>query len=156
MNGIEFFVEGVPAPQGSKRHVGRGILIESSKRVKPWRSDVRIAAQEARGDRSPAPKPRPIYLTLTFWFPRPKSHYGTGRNASILKLSAPTSMTVKPDIDKLERAILDALTGVLWEDDSQVVHLAATKGYAPPGELAGVTITLDTPTTPSEPGGQLR
>ena len=156
MNGIEFFVEGIPASQGSKRHVGRGILIESSKRVKPWRSDVRIAAQEARGDRLPVPKPGPIYLTLTFWFPRPKSHYGTGRNADILKPSAPASMTVKPDIDKLERAILDALTGVLWEDDSQVVHLTATKRYAPLGELPGVTITLDTPTTPSEPGGQLR
>ena len=153
---LNFFVEGIPAPKGSKRHVGRGVLIESSARVKPWRSDVRIAAQEARGDRLPVPKPEPIYLALGFWFPRPKSHYGTGRNASILKPSAPASMTVKPDIDKLERAILDALTGVLWEDDSQVVHLTATKGYAPPGELPGVTITLDIPTTPSEPGGQLR
>ena len=57
MSRIEFFVEGIPASQGSKRHVGRGILIESSKRVKPWRSDVRIAAQEARGDRLPVPKP---------------------------------------------------------------------------------------------------
>ena len=43
-NKIFIPVRGVPAPQGSKRHIGNGILIENSKKVKPWRQDVRAAA----------------------------------------------------------------------------------------------------------------
>ena len=44
MNEIFIPVIGIPAPQGSKRHVGNGIMIENSKRVKPWRQDVKEAA----------------------------------------------------------------------------------------------------------------
>ena len=46
MNEIFIPVIGMPAPQGSKRHVGNGIMIENSKRVKPWRQDVKEAALE--------------------------------------------------------------------------------------------------------------
>ena len=44
---LAFTVRGIPGAQGSKRHVGHGVMIESSKKVKPWRSDVKAAAEDA-------------------------------------------------------------------------------------------------------------
>jgi hypothetical protein len=43
-NSLTFVVYGLPAPQGSKRSLGNGILVESSKAVRPWRQDVKHAA----------------------------------------------------------------------------------------------------------------
>ena len=121
---------GVPAPQGSKRHVGNGRMIESSRHVKPWRESIRAAALAAMGE-GWTPLDGPVVVDLTFLMPRPKGHYGTGRNAGALRPSAPASHTTKPDLDKLVRAVLDALTSAgVWHDDSQVWGIAATKEYA--------------------------
>lgn len=70
---------------------------------------------------------------LTFFVERPPtSHYGTGRNVRIVKESAPARPIVRPDLDKLGRSTLDALTGVVWHDDSQIVGLSMDKRYAVP------------------------
>lgn len=123
-------VPGVAAPQGSKRHVGNGRMIESSARVKPWRESIRAAALAEMGD-DWTPIDGPVEVTVAYYLPRPKSHYGTGRNAGTLKPSAPTYHTSKPDIDKLDRAVLDALTSAgVWRDDSQVWSLYPVKKYA--------------------------
>ena len=141
-----FFVYGTPAPQGSKRHLGNGVLVESSKRVAPWRADVRAAAQKwfPRPQSSPHPHPGYFHLTLEFRFPRPKSHYRTGRFSWALREQAPRAdcHTQRPDVDKLARAVLDALTGVVWGDDSRVTHLTASKQWCEPGE-EGVHITIE-------------
>lgn len=82
----------------------------------------------------------PIAVRCTFRFARPKSHYGTGRNAGVLKESAPHYMTSAPDGDKLLRLVNDALTiaGVL-DDDAQVALQRAEKVYADsPGSLIEV------------------
>lgn len=131
------FVPGIPAPQGSKRHVGRGILVESSKTLRPWRLDVTTIAQAAHH----GPPLRCARVHIVFAFPRPKSHYRTGRHAHELKPNAPRWHTSRPDIDKLERAILDALVaaGVL-QDDSCVVLLTAHKTYS---HQPGATIEWD-------------
>lgn len=60
---------------------------------------------------------------------RPKSHYGTGRNAAVLRSDAPTWVFVKPDVDKLARAVLDCATGIIWRDDAQVASLSIEKQY---------------------------
>lgn len=123
---ISTFVVGDPAPQGSKRHVGRGILVESSQRVKPWRADVREALRAA------APISGPVAISFVFYFARPASHYGTGRNAGVLKVGAPARPTSRRlgDVDKLCRSTLDAITsaGVIADDD-EVVELFASKRY---------------------------
>jgi crossover junction endodeoxyribonuclease RusA len=128
---LSVFVPGRPAPQGSKDYMGRsksgkGILVESSKAVKPWRADVREALLDSRG----APLARfakgvPVFVTLTFILPRPKSYP---------KRHVPA--TKKPDLDKLTRAVLDAMTsaGVL-HDDSQVTMLSARKRIQGHAEL---------------------
>lgn len=143
MDEIIFFAEGVPAPQGSKRHVGGGRLIESSRQVGQWRDTVRRFAITAMGDRPPIDGP--VYLVQVFALPRPKSHYGTGRNSGRVKRGAPHRPPVRPDLDKLARAVGDALTGVCYRDDAQVVNLCAAKYYVTPsGRLSvpGVEIRV--------------
>lgn len=131
MDEIVFFAAGAPAPQGSKNHVGHGVMVESSKRVKPWRGTVRTAAIKALDGQQPRTGPLEVYLR--FVMPRPKSHLRQGRAQTDgwrLLPSAPRKHTSKPDVDKLARAVLDALTGVCWCDDAQVVAVHAEKTYA--------------------------
>ena len=131
-----FLVAGLtPAPQGSKRHVGGGRMVESSAKVKPWREAVR---QEALATCLPCSS-APIYLHLLFRFRRPKGHHTA---AGQLKPSAPVYHVTRPDLDKLCRSTLDGLTGVLFHDDSQVAFMVASKEYALPGELEGCQIEI--------------
>jgi crossover junction endodeoxyribonuclease RusA len=132
-----FYVPGKPAPQGSKRHVGRGILIESSKAVGPWRERVAIAAANAvAGAGAPMfAAGAPLRVAIDFVMPRP---------ASTPKRITPPAVK-RPDVDKLARAVLDAITDVLIHDDSAVVSLIATKRLAgidePPGAHIAVAVT---------------
>jgi crossover junction endodeoxyribonuclease RusA len=127
---ITIEVRGLPAPQGSKRHVGHGIMVESSKAVGPWREAVRAETQRAMGHALTGP----VMVEITFGLPRPKGHYGTGKNAGTIRDSAPWYPSGRPDLDKLARAVLDGLTaGNAWADDSQVVCLIARKVYDSPG-----------------------
>nr|WP_272925049.1 RusA family crossover junction endodeoxyribonuclease [Streptomyces sp. SID8377] len=114
---------GVPGPQGSKTRTASGGMRESSAKVKPWRDTVAWRALEARTKkRGWRPLLGPVALSVVFTFDRPKSHYGKGRNASRLLPSAPVRPDVKPDLDKILRATLDALTtGGVYRDDAQVV-----------------------------------
>ena len=85
----------------------------------------------------------PFLLILTFYMPRPKSHYGTGRNKDKLKDKAPYQHTQKPDIDNLTKAVMDAITVLnVWRDDSQVVSVRATKLWSDKPEQAGVNLTM--------------
>lgn len=61
-----------------------------------------------------------IELSCVMHFARPKSHYGTGRNAGRLKASAPARHTQAPDAGKVMRAVEDSLTGVVYRDDRQI------------------------------------
>lgn len=130
---LEIDVPGIPKPQGSKRHVGRGILIESCRELKPWREAITAEALKAAAVRADGP----VVVRLEFRFDRPKGHYGKRG----VKDSAPATKTTKPDIDKLARAVLDGLWPC-WQDDSQVVSLLATKVWCDDGELPGVGITV--------------
>jgi Holliday junction resolvase RusA-like endonuclease len=139
---ITIRVHGIPAPQGSKRHVGNGRMVESSKAVGPWREAVRQEAQAALVGTADGWDISPLIVYVVFVLPRPKGHYGTGRNAGQVKPSAPKYPAGRPDLDKLERAVLDGLTaGGVWRDDSQVAFLMAGKVYAdevPPGAVIQV------------------
>ena len=72
-----------------------------------------------------------IHLDMTFVLPRPKSHYGTGRNAGKVKPNAPSDPKGRPDIDNYIKFAMDCIngTGKVWKDDSQVVSLTAVKEY---------------------------
>ncbi|QIJ62599.1 RusA family crossover junction endodeoxyribonuclease [Streptomyces sp. JB150] len=124
-------VYGTPAPQGSKTRNRAGAMYESSAAVKPWREAVKTAALDVlHHDDGWAALDGPVWLDLRFTLRRPKNHFGTGRNAGLLKPSAPQFPTSTPDLDKLIRSTQDALkdAGVL-ADDSVVAQLSASKVY---------------------------
>ena len=145
---IRIRVNGIPAPQGSKRHVGNGRMIEMSKAVGPWRNAVRAETQHrleamlfAGEDYSTL---RPVSVTAVFVLPRPKSHYCTGRNVHLLRDAAPPRPAGRPDLDKLLRSTLDGLTmGGAFADDSQVVDVAGSKVWASEGQAPGVIIEIE-------------
>ncbi|MEU8756265.1 RusA family crossover junction endodeoxyribonuclease [Streptomyces chartreusis] len=135
---VTITVHGLPAPQGSKRHVGNGVMIESSKKVKPWRQDVKHAALtivEALDDWTVLDGP--LAVSMVFTFDRPKGHYRTGRNAHLLRDAAPTRPAGTPDLSKIVRSTEDALTGVVWKDDARVVE------YSRLGKFYAGTSALD-------------
>jgi Holliday junction resolvase RusA-like endonuclease len=126
---VSVTVHGLAAPQGSKRHVGKGVMVESSKHVRPWRQDVKHAALEAVGDEWTL-LDGPLVASMVFAFHRPKSHYRTGANAHLIRVGAPARPFGMPDLSKLARSTEDALTGVVWKDDSRVVeYLRLGKWY---------------------------
>lgn len=113
---LEVWVTGVPAAQGSKRHVGNGRMIEQSKRVKPWREAVAYTALRQRS-KIGGPLTGPLMLDALFVLPRPRTSTRTWPN-------------IRPDLDKYLRAVMDALTTAgVWGDDGQVVAISAAKKY---------------------------
>jgi Holliday junction resolvase RusA-like endonuclease len=124
-------VHGRPITQGSKVKVKWGQLDANWKTLRPWRDNVRSAALEARGDTEPILGP--VEVDIVFTFDRPAGHFGTGRNAGMLKASSPAypANLTSGDIDKLQRSCFDALTDAqVWKDDAQVVRVEADKLYA--------------------------
>lgn len=126
------FVPGTPAPQGSKKYVGhrngRPVLIESSKKVQPWRTAVAGVFTYT----NQPPIDAPVTVTVEFIMPRPKS--------------LPKKIihhVRKPDLDKLIRSTLDGLSGVAYTDDNRVNTIHATKRYQQPGEQTGANITVE-------------
>lgn len=119
-------VAGVPVTQGSKTagvnpHTGRAFVRESGgDRLKAWRTAINSQAQQAYADR--APWLGPVMLDIHFAVPRPTSAPKTKRTYPIKARSG--------DVDKLARAVMDALTGVAFTDDSQVLILMVAKDYA--------------------------
>ncbi|WP_308646816.1 RusA family crossover junction endodeoxyribonuclease [Nocardia cyriacigeorgica] len=131
-------VDGTPRPQGSKNVSRTGHVYESSKHLKAWRASIALAARAHRV----RPVNAPVAVGLEFVMPRP---------ARTPKNQPPPPATQRPDLDKLERAVLDALTGIGWVDDSHVTHLIASKRRADDGEPAGVSIHI-APATPADIG----
>ena len=135
---VSWKVEGIPAPQGSKRHVGFGRMIESCKALKPWREQ--IIAETRLNALVPQGLDEAVALSLVFLFPRPKGHFNSKGQ---VKPSAPEHKTTKPDIDKLARAVLDSLTlAGVFRDDALVYSLTLQKRYCIGQEAPGVMITL--------------
>lgn len=133
IGGIRIVVHGTPAPQGSKAfkgmtNSGRAILAESSKKVKPWRQDVKAAAeawiaQQASAGSAQRPIDGPVIARMTFTLKKPASAPKRRRTYPIRT----------PDLSKLVRSTEDALTDAgIWTDDARVIECRARKVY--PGE----------------------
>lgn len=138
-----FRVLGTPVPQGSVKAFGSRVVANNEHALGSWRSDVASAAQRAKPadwDINAA-----ISLRCEFVFPRPLSHYGTGKNATKLKPSAPRYHVKTPDVDKLVRGVADsigdAVARVLLNNDSQIVSIYAAKRYST-DDFLGAIITV--------------
>ena len=125
---IEFKVIGTPKPQSRPKAFSRGKFTSVYSPVTAWRNDVKYAAHkiyEKQGQIDGA-----VIVDIEYYFKRPKSHYGTGKNSDVLKASAPKNMVKRPDLDNLNKAVLDAIQDAnLMADDSAVVRLMSTKHY---------------------------
>lgn len=134
MRELAFIVYGDPQPRGSKT-IGRGkhggtFVRDSNPRSYAWMRDV---AQVAGNTMRARPLLRgPLRVDVDFFLPRPKGHYGSGRNAEVVKASAPARPIVAPDKGKLERGTLDALEGIVYVNDAQVVEGDTRKFYGEP------------------------
>jgi Holliday junction resolvase RusA-like endonuclease len=135
---LRFSVRGIAKTAGSKKFVGlikhgpragRAILTDDSgEKGRLWRASVQQAAVEVfKGELIESA----VRVRCDFYFIRPRSHYGSGRNEGVLRSSAPAHHLVKPDGTKLWRAVEDALTGIIWRDDSIVVSQLVNKHYGP-------------------------
>lgn len=139
---ISFFVAGTPVPKGSaKAFMRKGmkhpvVIQDNREKQKPWASAIGYAAQQEVIE---ILDNVPVSIEIIFNMPRPKCHYGTGKNRGTLKDSAPWYHTSKPDLDKLVRCVKDALTGVVWKDDSMVAIVVSKKVYS---DTPGARITI--------------
>lgn len=134
MDVFSFKACGIPQPAGSKRgfpirrkngKIGVSIT-DANPKSADWKTLVSLAASEQfHGDLMTGP----LHVRLKFCMPRPKGHYGTGKNADRVKDSAPEFPTTKPDVLKLARAVEDALTGIVYGDDAQIVMEDLQKCY---------------------------
>lgn len=132
-------VFGTPAPKGSNRAMlrgGRAVFVPGGSKVnaiklKGWDASVREAALELLGDRAePMFTHVPLTVAITFRLARPGGHWHAKGG---LKNSAPSSPSVKPDVDKLARSTIDSLSGLVFDDDARIVRLVVSKEYAQPG-----------------------
>ena len=110
---IEFSVDGTPVPQGSMKVINGHVLHSQGSALAVWRSSIALAARFAGAK----PVNDAVGIKVTFRVRRPKT----------VKRDYPT---VAPDLDKYVRSLLDALTGITYADDSQVIEIIAKKIYA--------------------------
>ena len=136
-NSFSFTVLGKPAPQGSKTYLGHGMK-EASDRLPSWRSDIRAKAEGLLPSKWHAILP--MQIDVEFLFPRPQSDF---RSNGQLKPSALKHCTKRVgDLDKLTRALCDALTGLCYHDDSQIIRINAIRRYATEHEQPSAIITI--------------
>lgn len=151
MNELTFFVPGIPAPGGSKRafgikkggvYTGRFVVTEAGgDKTKHWRASVGQAAAGAvlmEPKFESFPLTGAIELLLLFRLVRPKSHFKTGH--PFLKLGSPARHIIRPDVGKLARATQDAMKGIIYRDDSQIVKETHSKIYS--ADQSGCQITI--------------
>ena len=138
-NRVSFEVPGEPQPQGSAkafkhRYSGRVMVTSDNARLRPWRDAITWHARQAL--LGGGPLIGPVTVRVEFRFARPGGHFGKRG----LRPAAPREHVVRPDLDKLVRAVLDALSeAAVWRDDAQVVETRARKRYH---EMPGAAIEI--------------
>lgn len=146
---LSFTVHGQPATAGSKRgfynaKARRVIITDDSAKSRPWKAQVADKAAEAMAGEDLLQGP--LAAAFAFYVPRPKGHFG----AKGVRASAPPFPAVKPDVLKLARAVEDALTGIVWRDDAQIVQETIAKRYGEPARCE-ITVTAMNPTAERSP-----
>jgi Holliday junction resolvase RusA-like endonuclease len=145
---LTFTVHGAAQPAGSKRafkhaRTGAVIVTDANKKSRPWKQEVRNVAATAMLSHGHTNGgvlvDGPLRVDMTFYVPRPKGHYGVKG----LRPSAPVYPTTRPDVLKLARGVEDALTGVVYRDDAQIVVESLRKQYGEPARVEVVVTPLD-------------
>lgn len=132
---IKFWVPGVPVPQGDLTATRQGKLYyKNHKELDPWRYDIAWRARKAMRQSKTRVHDGPVTVDVSYVMHRPKATPKTRATPAAIK---------KPDLDKLQRSVLDAMTGHVYVDDSQVVEIRARKRMAELGETCGAVIVVE-------------
>lgn len=150
-----FFIPGSPAAQGRPRtrviRMGRRSVaqIYNPHNADEWKARVSIIARSSMVGPAPALLKLPpllgaVRLSTTFLIERPRNHYRiTKRFGTMLRADAPMWHIVKPDGDNFAKALMDAITGIIWRDDSQVCDQRIQKLYIN-DDKPGCLVTIET------------
>jgi len=138
---LAFTVYGVAQPKGNMRAINlKGmkfpIVTDSNRSVKSWSQLVAQAASDAISAMPASARSvndGPVRLTVAFYLPRP----------SKFKRGAPAACITRPDWDKLARAIGDALEGVAYADDKQIVEAVVGKFYAGVDDVPHASVRVE-------------
>jgi Holliday junction resolvase RusA-like endonuclease len=141
---LTFRVYGVAMPKGNMRaFLKRGmkfpIVTESNRSVKSWQQLVAEGASRALQDAPQDLIAFGVRVTVCFYLPRPKKHH---------KVGVFVAHCTAPDLDKLSRAVLDALSKVAYYDDAQVTELVAGKYYTTTNGAAYVDVRVEPAPSP--------
>jgi len=137
---INFTIKGKPTPQPRPRFVNRGKFVTV---FDPAKESKKAFLLECMPHAPIEPFDEAVSVDITFYFPRPKSHFRTGKFANELKVTAPEYHTSKPDIDNLQKHFFDSLNGVFWKDDSVIDEIVAKKSWALEGSTVAKIIEPD-------------
>jgi Holliday junction resolvase RusA-like endonuclease len=142
---LEFQVRALePVPKGSMRGFvvkGRAVITDSrSAELRLWERRIREAASLELAHRSLTMlREQPCEVHLVLWLVRPRGDF---RADGILRPRARSSPWVKPDIDKLQRTVFDALTSCVIDDDSRIVRVVGEKRYVESASQAGIAVRV--------------
>ncbi len=133
---LTFTVYGIPQPQGSTRAFipkgwKRPIITSANAKNKPWRQEVASCAITALNGGFEELRSGPVSLKAVFFFDKPKSCPKRCQHK-----------TTRPDVDKLARSLNDALTGIVFCDDSQIVELRVAKMFGSPARAEIEVVSL--------------
>ena len=158
MSTITFTALGKPQPKGAHTSFvprrGDGSLVmrrdgapmvitkDSNERQEQAQGELMRIAQQARLAVGEPVWEGPVAVTVRYFFRRPKHHYGTGRNARVLKDGAPAHPISSADLDKLDRLVFDALTATVIRDDKQIVAGLHSKHFADGDGLARTEVEV--------------
>jgi len=124
---MELTIPGKPVALKRHRHTSRNGRIFN---YDPSKADKANFLKKVQYLAPEVPFYEAISMSIDVYIGRPKSHFGTGRNSEKIKESAPAYPIGRPDIDNYIKFVLDALNGVFYRDDSQVVHIESVKEYS--------------------------
>lgn len=142
---LRLMIQGKASPSGSKKafvnkYTGKAHVVDTAKNKDQWQAYVKLIATQEAQKLGLEPSDGAFHLQVIFAFSRPKSHYKGGKLGGTHKETAPQYYTQKPDVTKLVRCLEDALKGVAWHDDSQVIATNASKCWTPVAPWVEVVI----------------
>ena len=127
---VFFTVEGTPIGKGRPKFARRGNFVTAytPTKTRTYESLIAEAARKAMGSSEPLETPVAAYIYIVV--PVPQSYPKKRRDACLNGLERPTK---KPDCDNIVKAFFDAMNGIIYKDDCQIVSIHATKNYGPVG-----------------------
>lgn len=127
---IKIVIPGTPIPKRRPRFARHGRRVVTYNDQEFEAKQAKLFVYQQIKTCQAMPLTGPINAEIIFYMPRPKAHYGTGKNSGILKKTALLYHINKPDLDNLTKWIYDIFNKIVWKDDAQIIFEKAEKRYS--------------------------